>query len=609
MQWFKNLKITTKLLSGFLIIAAIGAAIGVVGINGIKKVDDADSFLYEKTTVPIGLVGNISTNFQRIRISVRDYVFARDKEERESAIKTIAELKKQIDIDAEEYKKTYIDKDDEKTWNEYLEARNAYRVQQEKVVEHMDRGDLKGAEAILDGDGKKAALHANEILTKILQLNMDAAKQTAESNLKLTNRTIMTMIIIIVIAMIVSILLGIYIAQLIKKSITEAVKSVNALATGDLTVKADIHGKDEIGHMIGSLNDMSASFSDMMGKIINHTENVASAAQQLSATAQNMSQGSNEQAASVEETSASIEEMTSSITQNAENAKVTQGISSKASAEAMEGGKAVQETVKAMNQIAEKIGMVEDIAYNTNLLALNAAIEAARAGEHGKGFAVVASEVRKLAERSQVAAKEISELAVSSVSIANKAGKMLESIVPNIQKTSDLVEEIAASSAQQSGTVNQINSAMGQLDSVTNQNASGAEELAATAEELTGSVESLRDLVSFFRIDGNNGLQRHSLETAKKNQNNPRMAKAAHSMDNSNFQEPERKNPVSQVQEKKTYLEEPVKDQAPVQVQAAPKNPDRPVAVRKSAAVNANEAHEDPLKSARVTNKRDFEKF
>jgi len=510
MKWFNNLKINTKLLAGFITIALLGSVIGMVGIIGIRSVDDADTFLYEKTTVPIGLVGRISTNFQRIRINMRDYVFAVNKTEAEKTLKTIGELKASIDEDIEAYKKTYIDANDEKNWNEYIDSVKAYRTQQDRVKALVEKGDKKGAEEVLDGDAKKAALATNEILMKIMQMNLDTAKQTSDNNTKLTNRTVTSMVIVIAIAMVISILLGFYIAQLIKKSIAEAAKSVNAISGGDLTIKAEVHSKDEIGQMIGSLNDMGGSLSDMMGKIINHTENVASAAQQLSATAQNMSQGSNEQAASVEETSSSIEEMTASITQNADNAKVTQGISNKASIEAEEGGKAVIETVKAMNQIAEKIGMVEDIAYNTNLLALNAAIEAARAGEHGKGFAVVASEVRKLAERSQVAAKEISELAVSSVNIADKAGKMLQSIVPNIKKTSDLVEEIAASSAQQSSTVSQINAAMGQLDSVTNQNASGAEELAATAEELTGSVESLRDLVSFFKIEGLDSLRKKS---------------------------------------------------------------------------------------------------
>ncbi|MDH4200934.1 MAG: methyl-accepting chemotaxis protein, partial [Spirochaetia bacterium] len=367
------------------------------------------------------------------------------------------------------------------------------QVKYASVAAELHKSD-KGADEIGDKTMKMLG-EVEDAGRKIMQESSAKAQNTADSNELL-------ILIVAIIAIILGILIGFIITGSITKPLSESLDIFQKMSKGDLSVRASLHGKDEIGQMINALNEMGLSLSDTMSKIIGHTENVASASRQLSSTAQTMSQGSNEQAASVEETSASIEEMTSSITQNAENAKVTQGISTKASSEAQEGGKAVMETVKAMNQIAEKIGMVEDIAYNTNLLALNAAIEAARAGDHGKGFAVVASEVRKLAERSQIAAKEISELAVTSVNIANKAGEMLESIVPTIQKTSDLVEEIAASSNQQSGTVNQINAAMSQLDSVTNQNASGAEELAATAEELTGSVESLRDLISFFKING-----------------------------------------------------------------------------------------------------------
>jgi methyl-accepting chemotaxis protein len=162
----------------------------------------------------------------------------------------------------------------------------------------------------------------------------------------------------------------------------------------------------------------------------------------------------------------------------------------------------VDETVKAMMQIADKISIIEDIAYQTNMLALNAAIEAARAGEHGKGFAVVAAEVRKLAERSQIAASEISTLTGDSVKVAEKAGKLLEKMVPDIQKTAELVQEITAASEEQSSGVGQINSAMQQLDKVTQQNAAGSEELAATAEEMQAQSENLTQVVSFFRLAG-----------------------------------------------------------------------------------------------------------
>jgi methyl-accepting chemotaxis protein len=194
--------------------------------------------------------------------------------------------------------------------------------------------------------------------------------------------------------------------------------------------------------------------------------------------------------------------MTSSIAQNTENAKVTEGMASKAAQDAADGGESVNATVAAMKQIAKKISIIDDIAAQTNLLALNAAIEAARAGEHGKGFAVVAAEVRKLAERSQVAAQEIGEVATSSVELAEKAGKLLEQMVPAIRKTADLVQEISAASSEQSSGVGQINSAVGQLNQTTQQNASSSEELAATSEEMSSQAEQLQQTMTFFKVEG-----------------------------------------------------------------------------------------------------------
>ena len=274
----------------------------------------------------------------------------------------------------------------------------------------------------------------------------------------------------------------------------------SGMAEGDLTQRISRDARGIFNQVKEDANASAKKLAGIMEEVRAAADALTGAANQVSATAQSLSQAASEQAACVEETTASIDVMSASISQNSDNARITNGMATKASHEATEGGRAVDQTVQAMKQIAAKIGIVDDIAYQTNLLALNAAIEAARAGEHGKGFAVVAAEVRKLAERSQQAAKEIGELAGNSVNTAERAGKLLEEIVPSIQKTSELVQEIAASSAEQSESVTQIGGAMGQLSKATQQNASASEELAATSEELSGQAEQLQQSVSFFNL-------------------------------------------------------------------------------------------------------------
>ena len=283
-----------------------------------------------------------------------------------------------------------------------------------------------------------------------------------------------------------------------ERGLTDVSALLDALAAGDLTHRIEPDYAGLFGKVKENANVTVANLTRVLTEVRAAADALTGAAGQVNATAQALSQAASEQAASVEETSAQMQTMSSSVTQNSDNARVTDGMASKASQEAKDGGGAVSQTVVAMKQIAARIGIVNDIAYQTNLLALNAAIEAARAGEHGKGFAVVAAEVRKLAERSQQAAKEIGELAVASVSTAERAGQLLDEIVPSIQKTSELVQEIAAASAEQSESVVQIGGAMGQLSKATQQNAAASEQLASTSEELTAQAELLQASVGFF---------------------------------------------------------------------------------------------------------------
>ena len=282
--------------------------------------------------------------------------------------------------------------------------------------------------------------------------------------------------------------------------IQEVMRVMAAMESGDLTRRIDTEYKGDLQALCNAVNGSMKKVGETISEVGMSVAKLSSAFEQVNATAQSLSQGSSEQAASVEETSASLEQMSASIGQNTENARVTDGIAAKAAEEANEGGQAVAETVNAMKEIADKISIIEDIAYKTNLLALNAAIEAARAGDHGKGFAVVADEVRKLAERSQVSAQEISEQAGSSVKIAERAGKLLEEMVPSIRKTADLVQEITAASEEQTTGVAQVNTAMDQLDRVAQQSAAASEQLAATAEQLYTRSEELRRQIGFFQI-------------------------------------------------------------------------------------------------------------
>ncbi|WP_407293289.1 methyl-accepting chemotaxis protein [Stutzerimonas zhaodongensis] len=362
-------------------------------------------------------------------------------------------------------------------------------------------------------------IQLTEALDKHSDYNVKMGEEAADTAQHTMGRASLIAVLIAIATVVVVALLGLFITRSLLRQLggepAYAAEVVTRIASGDLTVAVATKAGDDTS-MLAAIKSMSEKLSQIITEVRSNADALSSASEEISATAQSMSQAASEQAASVEETSASMEQMSASIAQNTENAKVTDGMAGKASREANEGGQAVKETVRAMKTIAEKIGIVDDIAYQTNLLALNAAIEAARAGEHGKGFAVVAAEVRKLAERSQVAAQEIGEVAKTSVSLAERAGGLLDEIVPSIAKTSDLVQEIAAASEEQTSGVGQISTAMNQLSEITQQSASSSEELAATAEEMSSQAEQLQQLMDYFSVAGVSSAARHSVKPSKR---------------------------------------------------------------------------------------------
>ncbi|WP_437751679.1 CHASE3 domain-containing protein [Sorangium sp. So ce1389] len=301
-------------------------------------------------------------------------------------------------------------------------------------------------------------------------------------------------------ALIVALVLAVVFSRMVLVPLTQAVSIHQRIAGGDFTGDVTVKSSDEFGQMLGAVKGMSERLAGLIGEVRSGAVSVSSVSVQLSATAQSLSQGTSEQAASVEETMASLQQLSGAIAKNAANCKQVEETAHRRTKDAEHSGQAVRETVEAMKAIAQRIVIIEEIAYQTNLLALNAAIEAARAGEHGKGFAVVATEVRRLAERSRDAAKEIGSFAASSITVAERSGQLIAELVPSIRETAELVQGVAVASKEQSNGVAQISGAVELIEQSTQRNAAIAEELASTAAELSAQAEQLQNVMASFRL-------------------------------------------------------------------------------------------------------------
>jgi len=299
---------------------------------------------------------------------------------------------------------------------------------------------------------------------------------------------------------IICLIINYFFSKSITKGLKEGVKFAQKIASGDLTSQIEIKQEDEVGQLASALNLMVNKIRDVVIGITDNANNIASASEQMSSTSEELSQGASEQAATVEEVSSTMEEMTSMIMNTTQNAKESETISSKAQHSIEEVITEAVETIESSKMIGQKVSVISEIAFQTNILALNAAVEAARAGEYGRGFAVVADEVRRLAEVSKDAAKEITIITKDNLVKSETTSQNLTSLLPEFDKTASMVKEISMSSEQQTIGISQVNDSLQQLNQIVQYNASASEEMAASAEELSAQAVQLADLVSFFKV-------------------------------------------------------------------------------------------------------------
>jgi methyl-accepting chemotaxis protein-1 (serine sensor receptor) len=510
-----NFKISTRLLALIGVMSVLLAGIGVIGLIGISKTNQALQSVYEDRLVAVGQLDTIVRAILRNRLAIAVSLVTPTPEE---IAKNTAEVEANIELITktwDAYIATRLTPEEERLAKTFAEDRKKF-VQEglRPAVAALRANDTKEAQRIVVEKIRPLYVPVAQGVDALIKLQLDVAKQEYEAAVARYETIRAVAIAALILGVGLAATFGLLLIRGINRSLGHAVEVSNAVAQGDLTKPIHVDGKDEIAQLLKAMSDMKENLVRVVSEVRAGVDSVSTASAQIAAGNQDLSSRTEQQASNLQQTAASMEQLTATVKQSADNARQANQLANAASESAARGGQVVGEVITTMNaiteaskRIAEIINVIDGIAFQTNILALNAAVEAARAGEQGRGFAVVAGEVRNLAQRSAQAAREIKAMITDSVQkveagsrLVSDAGATMNEIVTQVKRVTDLIGEITSAAVEQSSGISQVNEAVTQMDQVTQQNAALVEESAAAAASLKEQADRLASAVAVFRL-------------------------------------------------------------------------------------------------------------
>ncbi|MET0267037.1 MAG: methyl-accepting chemotaxis protein [Duganella sp.] len=537
MQFFKNLNIGKRLSLALGAIGALLLVIAVISIVMLGRINKGTTNIVENNLPQLEYSNDLINKVNNIAVSLRNMMLTDNVQDREGQLKLIETNRAGTLKDVTELERLSVLPQDKEQLTKIAAANARYIQGQLDLIKLILDGTPEESRAYLSGKLRPVLGELKDLVNEKITSQNANAKQAGEDANHTYDSARNLMIVLSVVAIALAALLGYVITVSITGPVARALKVANTVAAGDLTSEIQVDTHDELGQLLQALKTMNDQLSDTVSTVRGGTDNIAMAAREVAAGSLDLSSRTEQQASSLEETASSMEELTSTVKQNADNARQAHKLAESASAIAQRGGEVITQVVSTMeqinqssNKIGDIIGVIDGIAFQTNILALNAAVEAARAGEQGRGFAVVATEVRNLAQRSAAAAKEIKTLidessrTVGSGSLlVNEAGSTINELVGSVRRVTDIVSEITAASVEQHAGIEQVNHAITEMDDVTQQNAALVEQSAAAAAAMQSQSQTLAEVVSVFKLRG--GVARQAAAAAPRTAAKPAVAK------------------------------------------------------------------------------------